>query len=175
MPYTISYTHNIFYDKLKFGIHDMCNYKYIKVISVELPKYYNLNEIDFLQEFKRKYFKSDKFDMRIDNVEGILKIKIIPKEIIDVEEIINKFNTDVEKFLNDNKEILTGEIDSFGFSTVINNCVVSNLNVLKDKLEDFLDSYDYYIGVVLPKNLERINRNRRMTFTISIDLVDSSE
>jgi hypothetical protein len=37
---------------------------------------------------------------------------------------------------------------------------------MKDKLEEFLNSYDYYIGVVL-------NQNSRMTFTLSMDLAES--
>lgn len=159
------------YTKFEFGVIDICDYQYIKVISVELPKFYDLNNIDFLEEFKRKYFKSDNYNMRIDVKDSFLKIKLINKKVIDVKNIIKKFNEDVEKFLNDNKDILTGDIDSFGFSTinfgnrvvVINNCDVSNLNLMKDKLEEFLNSYDYYIGVTY-------SQNRRMTFTLSMDL-----
>ncbi len=144
--------------------HAALNYKFIYIIYV-----YKIESINFIEEFENKYKESEDWDISIRQDidrgdEKAIEIRFISKEVIDTKEIIKQFNNDVEKFLNDNSDIMEGYTESFGFSTAISNCECSNLDLMKDRLELFLNSYKYYIGVVL-------NRNRRMTFTISLSLI----
>lgn len=143
--------------------HAALNYKFIYIIYV-----YKYDSMNFIKEFKNKYKESEDWDINIRKdvergYEKAIEIRFISKDVINVKDIIKQFNDDVEKFFNDNKDIMDGYTESFGFSTAISDCKCSNLDLLKDRLELFLNSYKYYIGVVL-------NRNRRMTFTISLSL-----